>query len=149
MACNAVELRRCPTFRKNTCIISIFKVGNERWAVHHDTWKQLNGVLHKSLPLVCTSIHVTLLLLLSSGSVNLSYFTATQRRGERYKNNRGIVGPVCSWVCVCNPLSLLSNNSEKILPPQRRIVEGDVFCAVRVVSKENKWPVLPKFFVLT
>jgi hypothetical protein len=43
-------------------------------------------------------------------------------------------------VCVC-PLSLLGNSSVNTLPQQERIV-GDVFCAVRVVSKESRGLVL-------
>jgi hypothetical protein len=46
-------------------------------------------------------------------------------------------------VCLCIPLSLLGNNSENMFQPKRRIL-GDVFYAVRVVSKESMRFVLPR-----
>jgi hypothetical protein len=65
------------------------------------------------------------------------------------RNNRRIVGPVVFgvvlvaskeslWACLCIPLSLLGNGSVNTFPRQRRIVEGVVFYAVRVVSKERR-----------
>jgi hypothetical protein len=65
------------------------------------------------------------------------------------RNNRRIVGRIIFyaahvlskknlWVCLCNPLPLLGNNSVKTFPPQRKIVGGVVFYAVRVVSKESR-----------
>jgi hypothetical protein len=44
----------------------------------------------------------------------------------------------------CIPLSLLGNNSVKILPRERRIIGGIVFYAVRVVSKDSSRTVVPK-----
>jgi hypothetical protein len=61
------------------------------------------------------------------------------------RNNRRIVGRVCLWVCLYTiPLSLLGDNSVKTFLRQRRIAEGVVFCAVRVVSKESRLLVLPR-----
>jgi hypothetical protein len=39
----------------------------ETWYIYHDTWAYLNGLLHKSLPLMC--LHVYPLSLLGNGSV--------------------------------------------------------------------------------
>jgi hypothetical protein len=59
----------------------------ETWYVYHGTWAHLNGILHKSLPLVCVSLCV-------------SPIVARQRLGksvsgnEYARNNRRIVGRV-------------------------------------------------------
>jgi hypothetical protein len=50
-------------------------------------------------------------------------------------------------VCGSISLSLLGNTSAKTFPPQQGIV-GDVFCVVRVVSKESRRVVIPKLIVL-
>jgi hypothetical protein len=49
---------------------------------------------------------------------------------------------VCGSVCV-SPYRLLANNSVKMFSRQRRSL-GDVFYAVRVVSKESRLLVLPR-----
>jgi hypothetical protein len=40
-------------------------------------------------------------------------------------------------VCLCIPLLLLDNNSIKTFSRKRRIVRGDDFYAIRVVTKEH------------
>jgi hypothetical protein len=62
---------------------------------------------------------------------------------QRTCNNRRIVRCVYLWVCLRICLSLLGNNSVKTFPQQRRIGDA-VFYAVRVVSKEIRWLVLPR-----
>jgi hypothetical protein len=92
----------------------------------------------------CVSICVSLLLLLGKGSVKcIPLFIARQRVGENVPaatNTRRIFGPVS----LCVLLSLLRNRSVKTFPRQRRIVADVVFYAVRVVSKESGWLVLPR-----
>jgi hypothetical protein len=101
------------------------------------------------------SVYVSLLSLLGKGSVKcIPLFIARQRLGKHVpastntRNNRIIVGCVCLWVCLCIPLSLLGNNSVKTFPRQRRVVEGVVFYAVRVVSKESRQLVIRRTFYL-
>jgi hypothetical protein len=51
--------------------------------VYHVTWARLNGVLHKSLPSVCVSVCVSLLLLLGESWVKcMPPFIARQRHGK-------------------------------------------------------------------
>jgi hypothetical protein len=96
----------------------------------------LKGVLHKSLPSVCASVCVSILLLQSNGSVKcIPPFGARQRLGKHVSaatntpNNRRIVGLIIFYavrvlskeslgVCLCIPLSLLGNKSVKIFPRQ-------------------------------
>jgi hypothetical protein len=101
--------------------------------------------LHKSLPSVCVSVCESLLSLLDNGSVNCNPPFIVRQRSFKHlpaainrRNNRRIVGSVCLWVCLWIPISLLGNNSIKTILWQRRIVEGVVFHAVSVVSKENR-----------
>jgi hypothetical protein len=60
------------------------------------------------------------------------------------RDNTIIIQRLCLWVFPCISLSLLGNNSVKTFPRQRKIVGGDVFYAVRVISKESRWLVLPR-----
>jgi hypothetical protein len=55
-----------------------------------------------------------------------------------------IVSNECLWVCLCIPLSLLSNGSVNTFPQQRKIVGGVVFYAARVLSKESRRLVLTR-----
>jgi hypothetical protein len=115
--------------------------------VYHGTRAHLSAVLHKSLPSVCVSMCVPVLV-------------SRQRLGKHVpavkniRNNKGIVGRVVFylvrvlsreslWVCLCIPALLLGNSSVNTVPRQRRIVGGVVFYAVLVISKESRWLVLP------
>jgi hypothetical protein len=82
---------------------------------------------------------------LSYSSVGKSSINTFLRQWTR--NNRRLVGRVCPWVCLCILLLLLSNNSVKTFPRQRRIVGGVVFYSARVVSKESGRLVLPVLLV--
>jgi hypothetical protein len=111
----------------------------------YGTKAHLNGVFHKSLPSVCVCIPP---------------IVARQRPDKRVPaatntgNNSRIVGRVFFYavdvlieeesVGRCIPLSLLGNNSVNILPRQRRIIGGVVFCATYVVSKESSSLDLPR-----
>jgi hypothetical protein len=119
------------------------------------TWTYLISVLYKSLPSVSVSVCVSLLSLIGKGSSNsIPLFVARQRLGKHVptatniRNNRRTVGCVCLWACLCIPLLLPGNNSVKTFPRQRRILEGVVFYAVLVVSKESRCSVLPRTFCL-
>jgi hypothetical protein len=141
---------------------NLFETRYVRVGIYHGTWAHLNGILHKSLPSVCVSVYVSLLLLQGNGSVKcIRLIGAMQRLGKHIPeatntyNNRRIIGLVIFyvvsllwnetlWVCLCILLSLLGNNSIKTFPRQRRIVGGVVYFAVSVVSKESRRLVLPK-----
>jgi hypothetical protein len=58
----------------------------------------------------------------------------TSSSGKEYTQNRRIIG----WACLFIPLSFLGNGSVNAFPLQRGIVEGVVFYAVQVVSKESR-----------
>jgi hypothetical protein len=47
-------------------------------------------------------------------------------------------------VCLCIPQALLGYSSVKTFSPQRKIIEGVVFRAIHVVSKERRRLVLPR-----
>jgi hypothetical protein len=80
----------------------------------------LNGVLYKSLPPVCVSVCVSLLLLLGKGSVKCIHnFSARQRLGKHV------------------PAATNARDN-------KRIVGRVIFYVVRVVSKESKRLVLPR-----
>jgi hypothetical protein len=50
---------------------------------YHHTWTHLNGVLHKSLPLVCVSVCVSFPSLLGKDSIKCnSHFIVKQRFGK-------------------------------------------------------------------
>jgi hypothetical protein len=107
--------------------------------------------INPSYQCVCVSVCVSLLSLLGKGLVKcIPPFIARQRLTKHVPmatntcNNRSIVGCVSLWVCLCIPLSLLCNNSEKMFPRQKRNVEGIVFYAVHVVSEESRQLVLPR-----
>jgi hypothetical protein len=77
-------------------------------------------------------------------------FTAEKNTQDTIKNcwaRRFICGPCrikeSLWVYLRIPLTLLGNGSVNTFSRQRGIV-GDVFYAVRVVSKESRRLVLPK-----
>jgi hypothetical protein len=59
-------------------------------------------------------------------------------------NNRRNVGRACLWICLLILLSLLAKNSVRTLPLQRRIIEGVVFCAAHISSKEIRRLILPR-----
>jgi hypothetical protein len=129
--------------------------------VRHGTWLHLNDVHHKSLPLVCVSVCVSLLSLKGNGSVKyFPPFGARQRLGKHVpaatntRWNRRIIERVIFytarvlskdslWVCLCIPLPLLGKTSVKTFSRQQRILGGVVFYAVHVLSKENRRLVLP------
>jgi hypothetical protein len=142
------ESMLCTYFEKTKvcclCVNPPYKLLNawtnlyETWYVCHGTWAHLSGVLHKSLPSVCVSLCVSVLLLLGKGSVKcIPPFVARQLLGKHVpaakstRNNNRIVG----HVCLCTTLLLVSNSSVKMLLRQRRSV-GVIFYAIRVVSKE-------------
>jgi hypothetical protein len=115
----------------------------ETWSVYPDIWAHLNGVLHKSLPLVCVSVCASLLWFLGKGSaLYIPPFIARQLVGKHVPaamnthSSRRIVRRVCMLVCLYIPLPLLGNTSIKTFPRQRIIVGGVVFRAVLVVSKK-------------
>jgi hypothetical protein len=54
------------------------------------------------------------------------------------RNDERTVVDVCVCVGLSVSLSLLGNNSVKMFPRQRRIIEDVVFYAVYVVSKESR-----------
>jgi hypothetical protein len=53
------------------------------------------------------------------------------------------------WVCLCIPLSLLSNGSVNTFPRQQGIAGGVFFYAVYVVSKESSRFILPRTSSIT
>jgi hypothetical protein len=132
-----------PPYKLLNAWTNLYEIWNVR--LYHDTWAHLSGVLHKSLPSVCVSVCVSLLLLQGSGSVKcIPPYDARKRLGKHVpaatntRNNRRIVGCVISyavrvlskeslWVSLCIPLLLLGNNTVKTFPRQRRIVRSVVF----------------------
>jgi hypothetical protein len=81
----------------------------ETWYVRvcHGTWAHLNVLFYKCLPSVSVSACISLLSLLSKGSVKcILPFTARQRLGKEapapktLRNNRRNVGGFILWVCV-------------------------------------------------
>jgi hypothetical protein len=61
-------------------------------------------------------------------------------------NNRTIAGRVFLLVYLCSLLSFLRWNSVQTFPRQWRMFEDVVFYAIRVVSKQTKWLVLPRTY---
>jgi hypothetical protein len=122
--------------------------------VYHGNWGHLNDVLHKSIPSVLVSMCLSLPSLQGNLSVKfIPPFGARQRlcwhvpAATNIRNKGRIVGHfifyavrvlakdcLCAFLCI--PISLLGNNSVKMFPRQRRIVEGVVFYAVHIVSNE-------------
>jgi hypothetical protein len=49
----------------------------DTWYVYHDTWAHLNGVLHKSLPSVCVSVCVPLIIARQRLDKNVTAATTT------------------------------------------------------------------------
>jgi hypothetical protein len=105
------------------------------------TTEPISGIIHKSLPSVFVSVCVSHLSLLDKGSVKCIFLRfARQRLGKHVpaekgytRNNRRILEHVYLWICLFILVSLLRNNLVNTFPRQQRIVEGVVFCAVRVV----------------
>jgi hypothetical protein len=85
----------------------------ETWYVYNGNWTHLNGVLHKSFPLVCVSACVSLLSLLGNGSVK-----CIPPIGTRQRHGKHVSAAMNSR---CN----------------RRIVRRVIFYAVRALSKER------------
>jgi hypothetical protein len=101
----------------------------ETWYEYHGNWAHLNSVLHKSLPLVCVSVCVSLLSLQGNCSVKcIPHFVAKQCLGKHVPavtntcNSRRIVEHVA--VCLCIPLSLLGNNLVKTFPRNKKLLEA-------------------------
>jgi hypothetical protein len=69
-------------------------------------------------------------------NASINTFTAAMNK----INNKRTIRRVFPWVCLCMPLSLLSNNLVKTFPRQRTVVGGVVFYAFSVVSKESRRP---------
>jgi hypothetical protein len=133
------------------CVFSLLNSECLNQSLYHDIWAHRSGVRHKSLPPVCVSVFVSLLLLLGNGSVKwIHAFIARQRLGKHVLavtntwNNKRTLGRVCLWICLCISLKLLGDYSVKAFPRQRRIVGGVVSYEVRIVSKESRWLLLPR-----
>jgi hypothetical protein len=137
--CLCVCASVCPCL----CLLNVWSNLYESWYVYPDIWVHLNGVLYKSLPLVCVSVRVFLLWLLGKGSViYILPSIARQLVGKHTRaatntpSSRKIVIRVCLRVCLCILPSLLGNTSIKTFSLQRRFVGDVVFHAVLVVSKK-------------
>jgi hypothetical protein len=111
----------------------------------------LSGLLYESLLSIYVSVYVSLLSSLGKVSVKcMPPFIARKVIGKHVPAVTNTEQQEYCWtivrmgLCVCIPLSLLSNNSAKTFPQQRRIVGSLVFYVVRVVSEESRRLVLPR-----
>jgi hypothetical protein len=59
------------------------------WYVYHGTWADLNGVLHKFLPLACAPVYVSLLSFLDNSSVK--HYRGNEYRRDDWRIIRRVV----------------------------------------------------------
>jgi hypothetical protein len=113
--------------------VSLYPPVYETCFVHHGTWTDLNGVLHKSVS-VCVCMCIPLSL---PGNSSVNTFPWRRRFLYcPYRIKRESVG-----LSVCS-MSLLGNGSVNTFPQQRRVVGGVVSYVVCVASKERRQLVL-------
>jgi hypothetical protein len=86
---SCVHMSVCPLYQPLNTSTSLY----ETWYLYQNTWAHLNGVLHKSLPLVCVALCVSLQSLLGNGSVKTIQRQRTRnstRLIERIVSNESI-----------------------------------------------------------